>query len=105
MCPVSVWEPYLVGKLAGMGVCKGHRREESREEGEAYLDGVDPSEMQWRWSTRWRTIVAWRSRDGGGASAGFHAWPEEAEISLPVETGDTVTVAMGFQMESKQKRV
>jgi hypothetical protein len=69
----------------GWGARKGRRREESREEGEAYLDGVNPSEMRWRWSTRWRTIAAGRSGDGGRASAGFHARPEEAEISLPVD--------------------
>jgi hypothetical protein len=69
-----------------------------------YLDGVDPSEMRWRWSIWWRMIAAGRSGDGGKASTGFHAQPEEADISLPVDlvkAGDTVT--MGLQMESKQK--
>jgi hypothetical protein len=60
--------------------------------------------MRWRWSIQWRMIAAGRSGDGGKASTGFHAQPEEADISLPVDlvkADDTVT--MGLQMESKQK--
>jgi hypothetical protein len=41
-------------------------------------------------------IAAGRSGDGGKASTGFHAQPEEADISLPVDlvkAGDTVTWA------------